>query len=94
MTKCQEDDWKKLKRLLKFIEQTIDDIRMIGASSMEDLFLFVDATFAVHNNMRGQDGGCMSFGWGLIRGKSSKQKINAKSLTEAEIIGVSGISTV
>ena len=69
MTKCQEDDWKKLKRLLKFIEQTIDDIRMIGASSMEDLFLFVDATFAVHNNMRGQDGGCMSFGWGLIHGK-------------------------
>ena len=61
---------------------------MIGASSLEDLFLFIDASYAVHNDMRGQTGGCMSMGWGVIHGKSGKQKLNAKSSTEAEIIGV------
>ncbi len=32
----------------------------------------------------------MSFGTGVIHAKSSKQKINTKSLTEAELVGVSG----
>ena len=89
MTKSKTDDWKELSRLLKFVEQTINDIRVIGASTMKILFLFVDAAYAVHNNMRGQTGGCMSFGWGVIHAKSSKQKINTKSLTESEIVGVS-----
>ena len=31
----------------------------------------------------------MSFGWGLIHGRSSKQKLNTKSSTEAELVGVS-----
>mmetsp|Transcript_19868 Transcript_19868/g.22531 ORF Transcript_19868/g.22531 Transcript_19868/m.22531 type:complete len:213 (-) Transcript_19868:60-698(-) len=31
----------------------------------------------------------MSFGWGLVHCKSVKQKINTKSSTEAEIVGVS-----
>ena len=88
VTKSKEGDWKKLRRLLKYIEQTIDDIRVIGASSLEDLFLFIDASYAVHNDMKGQTGGCMSMGWGVIHGKSGKQKLNAKSSTEAEIIGV------
>ena len=31
----------------------------------------------------------MSLGWGTIHNKSSKQKLNTKSSTEAEIVGVS-----
>ena len=31
----------------------------------------------------------MSMGWGIMHGKSSKQKLNTKSSTEAEIVGVS-----
>ena len=81
-------DWKKLRRVLAWIKQTIDDPRIIGATSLEDLFTWVDASYGVHNNMRGQTGGCMSMGWGVMHGRSSKQKINTKSTTESELVGV------
>ena len=37
--------------------------------------------------MRSHTGGAMSLGFGLIHGNSSKQKINIKSSTEAELVG-------
>ena len=49
----------------------------------------MDAAFAVHNNMRSHTGGVMSFRWGMIHAKSSKQKLNTKSSTEAEVVGLS-----
>ena len=39
--------------------------------------------------MRSQTGGTMSFGWGVLHGRSSKQKLNTKSSTEAELVGMS-----
>ena len=39
--------------------------------------------------MRGHTGGAISFGVGIIHGKASKQKINVKSSTECELVGVS-----
>ena len=39
--------------------------------------------------MRSHTGGTMSFGWGVVHAKSSKQKLNTKSSTEAEVVGLS-----
>lgn len=39
--------------------------------------------------MRSQTGGAMSMGIGIIHGKSAKQRLNVKSSTEAELVGVS-----
>ena len=39
--------------------------------------------------MRGHTGGVISLGKGMVSHKSSKQKLNAKSSTEAEVIGAS-----
>ena len=50
---------------------------------------WVDASFAVHDDMRSHTGGVISFGRGGILCKSKKQKINTKSSTEAELIGAS-----
>ena len=50
---------------------------------------FIDASYAVHPNMRGNTGGAISFGVGIVYGKASKQKINVKSSTEYELVGVS-----
>ena len=61
----------------------------MGADSLLDLFTWVDAAYAVHPNMRSHTGGCMSFGKGMIHCRSSKQKLNTKSSTEAELVGVS-----
>ena len=84
-----EEDWKKLERALAFLNKTKGDVRVIGCDSLKNLYTWIDASFAVHNNMRSHTGGTMSFGWGTIHAKSSKQKLNTKSSKEAEIVGLS-----
>ena len=49
---------------------------------------FVDASFAVHANMRGHTGGCLSLGTGFPIISSTKQKLNTRSSTESELVGV------
>ena len=39
--------------------------------------------------MRGHTGGTMSMGKGTLHNKSSKQKLNTRSTTESELVGVS-----
>ena len=58
------------------------------ASNLNSLVTWVGAAYAVYENMRSQTGGAMSFGRGLVHGRSSKQKLNTKSSTEAEVVGV------
>ena len=86
---ANEDDWKKLRRVLQWIKQTIHEKRIMGVDSLLDLYTWIDAAYAVHPNMRSHTGGCMSFGRGMVHCRSSKQKLNTKSSTEAELVGVS-----
>ena len=88
VTKSDVDDWKKLKRGLTFVKNTIKDKRIIGAKTLTDLYTWIDAAYAVHNNMRGHTGGAISMGYGIMHGKASKQKINVKSSTESELVGM------
>jgi hypothetical protein len=52
---------------------------------------YIDASYAVHNDCKGQKTGvAISVGKGtVVYAKSSKKKLVAKSSTEAELIGVS-----
>jgi len=50
---------------------------------------WVDASYAVHEDMKSHTGGAISFGWGAMMCKSTKQKLNTKSSTEAEVVGTS-----
>ena len=50
---------------------------------------WINASFAVHDDMKSRTGMQMSLGDGTIYGVSVKQKINASSSTEAELVGVS-----
>ena len=70
-------------------KNTLDDKRIIGANGLSSLQTWIDAAYAVHPNMRSHTGGCMSLGVGTLHAKSSKQKLNNKSSTEAELVGVS-----
>ena len=84
-----EQDWGKLKRLIQFLKKTINDIRILAADNLGDIFTWIDASYAVHPNMRSHTGGTMSMGLGVVHAKSSKQKLNTKSSTEAEVVGTS-----
>ena len=48
----------------------------------------VDASFAVHKDMRSHTGAVLTMGQGALMSMSIKQKINTKSSTEAELVGV------
>jgi hypothetical protein len=84
-----EDDWKKLRRLLQYIYGTIDMVLTLAAEELDVLRTWVDASYAVHPDMRSHTGSCISLGLGLVYSKSGKQTINAKSSTEGEVIGIS-----
>jgi hypothetical protein len=49
---------------------------------------YVDASIAVHPNMRGHTGGGLTMGRGFPTVASWKQKLNTKSSTESKLVGV------
>jgi hypothetical protein len=61
----------------------------IGADDLVRVRSWVDASYAVHTDMKSHTGGTMSFGRGGLLCKSTKQKLNTKSSTEAEFVGAS-----
>ena len=83
------DDWCKLRRLMCFLKQTIDNERIMGADNLTEMLTFVDAAHSVQPNMRGHTGGCITFGTGVVNMKASKQKMNMRSSTETEVVGTS-----
>ena len=49
---------------------------------------YVDASYGTHEDCRGHTGAMMTLGNGAAISMSRKQKTNARSSTEAELIGV------
>ena len=88
VTKSEVDDWKKLKRGLTFVKNTIKYKIIICAKTLTDLYTWIDAAYAVHNNMIGHTGGSILMGYGILHGKASKQKIYVNSSTESELVGM------
>ena len=87
--KSTEEDWSKLRRLLHYINGTLDLKRVISMNDMLELRTWVDASYGVHQDMRGHTGGVMSLGRGTVHHKTAKQKLNTKSSTESELVGAS-----
>ena len=86
-----EDDWKKLKRVLAYLKETINDYRILGINrnNILDMITWVDASYAVHEDMKSHTGGTTSLGVGTVSSKSSAQRLNVKSATEAELVAMS-----
>ena len=91
VTKSDEDDWKKLKRLLAYLKETMDDYRILGIDKEEEtkMISWIDASYAVHEDMKSHTGGTTSLGLGTLSNKSSAQKLNVKSACEAELVAMS-----
>ena len=52
---------------------------------------WVDGSYAVHNDMKSHTGGTMTLGRGSVYSTSVRQKLNTKSSTEAELVGVADV---
>lgn len=93
------EDLKKLRRVGRYLNKTKElFIRVVKDSCMLNkekdavhVNVFVDASFAVHDTMRSHTGAIIAIGNVPVYVKSSKQKLNASSSTQAEIIGISDI---
>ena len=75
--------------MLAFLKWTIDDVRIIGAQTLKDLYTWVDTAYDVHDDTKSHTSGAMSLGTGVIHTRLAKQKLNTKSSTEAEVVGTS-----
>ena len=86
-----EDDWKKLLRLMQYLNATPELVLRLSADNTNILKWYIDASYAIHPDMKGHTGGVLTMGNGAIIAKSLKQKLNARSSTEAELIGTDDI---
>jgi hypothetical protein len=82
-----KDDWNKLVHLMRYIIGNRTMPLILSANGSGILKLWVDASFAVHPNMRGHSGGGLSLGRGFPIVSFTKHKLNTQSSTETEIVG-------
>ena len=86
--KPDEDDWGKLKRVLKYLYGTRHMKLNLTADGLDTLTWWVDASYAVHWDSRSHTGMVMSLGLGAAMSGSWRQKLNTGSSTEAELVGI------
>jgi hypothetical protein len=81
-----QSDWKKLLRLMNYLKATKCEVAQMSADGSHTVKWYVDSSFAVHKDMRSHTGAVMTLGKGAIISDSTKQKVNARSSTESEMI--------
>ena len=79
--------------MIQYLNGTKDLVLTLSDNKTNILKWYVDASYAVHNDMKGHTGAMLTMGNGCIIGKSIKQKMNAKSSTAAELIGGDDVMT-
>ena len=80
-----KQDWFKLKKLMRFLKRTANDVLSLEADDNISMNWYVDASFAVHPDYKSHTGAVMSIGKGATLSVSTKQKTNSRSSTEAEL---------
>ena len=93
-TRCKEpdeDDWGKLKRVLKYLYGTIHTKLCLLVDNLQTLKWWVDASYVVHWDSRSHTGMVMYMGLGDAMSGSWHQKLNTVSSTEAELVGIDDV---
>eukprot|EP00804_Cyclotella_cryptica_P006122 CCRYP_010732-RA/>CCRYP_010732-RA protein AED:0.20 eAED:0.22 QI:0/0/0/1/1/1/2/0/901 len=83
-----EDDWGKLKRVLKYLKGTKHMSLTLSVEDMSVIRWWVDASYNAHHDCGGQTGAMMSLGNGEVMSFSQKQKLNVRSLSEGELVRI------
>jgi hypothetical protein len=86
-----KDDDNKLARAIKYLRSTKDLVLRLRADKLNILKWWVDASFAVHKDMKSHTGGVMGMGSGAVYASSQKQKLNTKSSTESDLVGAADV---
>ena len=91
-----KSDWQKLIRLMKYLNGRQKRRLKLSAGDIRCIKWYVDTSFAVHPDYKSHTGTTMSFGDGdgAVQSISRKQKLNTRSSTEAELVGVDDVSVM
>jgi len=84
-----ESDNTKLQRALKYVNGTRELGLRLTYNSTNTVHAYIDASYGVHDDYRSHTGMVISLGAGSVDVRSTKQKLNTKSSTEAELVGLS-----
>ena len=87
--KPTNDDYSKLERAVKYLRHTKKYGITLQCDNIINILAYIDASHGVHDNMRSHTGSVVTMGKGPLYAKSSSQKINTKSSTESELVGLS-----
>ena len=81
--------------MLKYLESTKDLVLTLEADKGDILLCkwYPDAAFAVHSDFKSHTGAVLTLGKGAVNTISAKQKLNTRSSTEAELVGVNDTIT-
>ena len=88
VSKPTVEDWKKLERVLMYLNGTRQLGIVLRASTGLQVIAHIDASFAVHANMKSHTGCFITMGVGPVVASSKKQSLVTKSSTEAELVGL------
>ena len=78
---------------MKYIQGNIGIPLILTIDKSGNIKWYRDAAFVVHKDTRSHTGGLMTLGIGGAYIQYSKQQINTKSSTEAELVGVEYVLT-
>ena len=74
--------------MMEFLKATEEDCLTLSSNGLRKLIWSIDASYAVHPDMKSHTGMTMTMGKGAITSLSRKQKLNTRSSTEAELVAV------
>jgi len=81
-----EDDWGKLKRVLKYLNGTKYLKLRLTMNNLGVLKWYVDGSHNVHWDCRGHGGAVFTMGRGATSSYSRRLKLNTRSSTETELV--------
>ena len=79
---------------MRYLNGTRKDKLILSADDLHVIKWWVDVAFAVHPDFKSHTGIDMSMGQGCPINNSQKQKLNARSSTESELIGADTAATL
>jgi hypothetical protein len=82
------DDWGKVKRVSQYLKGTKSMPLNLSIDNLQYTRWYVDASHGVHADCKGHTGAGMTLGKGAVMSLSRKQKINTRSSTKSEVVGV------
>jgi hypothetical protein len=85
-----EDDYKKLVRVMRYLHSTVEMVCTLESDGL-NIKWWADASFAMHADFKSHTGGAMLLVKGVVYGMSTRQRINTRSLTEAELVAANDV---